>query len=677
MALRPNADQGAAILAEQSALRDTLDAVKDLLLAENAFQLARGNFDRIAAVSLAQKEAHIPPELEVINTPRGTEFTFTNRVTLHFEDLDPAVPENNPWFPIPLTPRATAESGMNKWLAPLFGLPGKILCDVFWLEKEGDTERRDPHSVKLADLRLQPVDFVWLTNLSAEETQGATELETRIASEYRQTHNIGDDKIVKIEFNPAVADDELSFAQLFPLARQLRALLTESRALHAGDFLPAPGGKDSEIPIDKDNPKGYQPGELLSRVQTTLSQLGTLADFIDGPNAPSVEIVFTDDPAAPFIGKLGAAFTKLEEAKLAFTDTNRLSVTFSLVDAETLRGKLQEVANFGISDAFPPESDLTVEAAKVSLLARAHRLARRLRRDDPKDGVLDRAGTLVASATPDKPIEQRVTLLLEAGKILFGETFNLLPKFTCHNEIDLATSAGDREDLLKFAVNATPGMTKEEVVEEWLQGLARVRRPLERWEVVRTLADALNDVSLTVEPVQVPYRVNDSWLAVEFPKLDPNNTDPEEPNKPFGISRDTLSIAAHGNPAFQVGVKQSGVLLDDWTEEIPTEGETTGITFRFNQPNAAPPQTLLLAVTPEETGSWEWDDLVGTLVDTLQRAKRRAVEPAHLEEQGLAWNAFAPALVSEFSTRFRNDISLDLMGMLDIAKLDEFYTKRI
>ena len=674
-ALQPKASQGDAILAEQNALLDTLDAVKDLLLAENAFQLARGNFDRVAAVSLAQKEAHIPPELEVINTPRGTEFTFTNRVTLQFEDVDP---ETNPWFPVSLTPRATAEPGLNKWLAPLLGLPGKVFCNVFWIEKEGDPPR-DPHRVALDALGIQPIDFVWLTNLSTEETQGATELETRIAFEYRRTHSIGDDKIVKIEFNPVVAPGETSFAQLFPLARQLRALLSESRSLHAGDFLPAAGGKESEIPVDKDNPKGYDATELLGRVQSALSDLGDLANFIDGPNAPPVEIVFLNDPATPaddetFVGKLGDAFTKLEEAKLAFTDSTRLRVTFSLLHAEGLRANLQAVASFGISDAFPPESDLTFEAAKISLLARAHRLARRLRRADPQDGVLDRASALVGDATTDKPIEQQVTLLSEAGKILFGETFNLLPKFTCHNEVDLATAAGDRTQLLSFAT--TPEITEEEVVDEWLQGLARVRKHLERWEIVRTLADALSDVTLKVQPVQVPYRANDSWLAVEFPKLDPNNTDPEEPEKPFGISRDTLSIAAHGTAAFQAGVKQSGVLLDDWTEEIPTEKEITGITFRFNQPNAAPPQTILLAVTPDETGSWEWDDLVGTLNDTLERAKRRAVEPSHLEPQGLAWNAFAPALVSEFSTRFRNDISLDLLGMMDVVELNEFYTSR-
>ena len=674
---RPKANQGAAIVAEQNALSDTLDAVKDLLMAENAYQLARGNFDRVAAISLAQKEAHIPPELEVVNTPRGTEFTFTNRVTLHFDDLDPLLPENNPWPVSSMSPRANAEPGMNQWLGRLFGPPEQIVCRVFWVEDEDDSTRRDEATISLVDLGVQPVDFVWLVNVSLEQTQGATELETRIAFEYRRTSNIGDQKVVRIEFDGGAMGAQKTFAQLFPLARQLRALLSESRALHAQDFLPEAGGKESAIPFDKNNPRGYDVAELRTRVQTTLNELSTLADFVDGSTAPTVELVFLNDPTAPpFVGQLGAAYTKLEDAKLLFTDSTQLTVTFSHSKAETLHRNLRLIAGFGVADAFPPESDLTIESTKTLVLARAHRIARRLRSADRKDGVLDRATALISSATTDKTIDEQVALLLQAGRILFGETFNWLPKFTCHNEIDLATADGDRNQLLKFAVDATPGITGTEVVEEWLQGLGRVRPQLHRWEIVRTLADALNDVSLDLRPAQVPFRVNDSWLAVEFPKNDPNNTDPEEPEKPFGISRDTLSIVAQGDSAFQTGRRQSGVLLDDWTEEIPTAEETTGISFRFNQPNASPPQTLLLVVTPEQTGSWDWDDLVGTLSDTLRRAKRRAVEPAQLEQQGMAWNAFAPALVSEFSTLFQNDISLDLMGMLDFKPLDDFYRTR-
>ncbi|PYS22676.1 MAG: hypothetical protein DMF72_12505 [Acidobacteria bacterium] len=678
----PDANQGAAIVAEQGALLDTLDAVKDLLMAENAFQLVRGNFDRVAAVSLAQKEAHIPPDLEVINTPRGTEFSFTNRVTLQFDDLDAALPANYPW-PGPPTPRAKAETGMNQWLGPLLGAaPRVIVCEAHWVETTDELAlKHDAHFVTLADLALQPIDFVWLVSIGPDDTGGATELETRIAFHYRKTHNISDDKIVRIEFNPETPAGETTLAQLFPLARQLRALLSESRSLGAGDFLPAAGGKETAIPVDQNNPKGYDADELRGRVESALNELSVLADSIDGPTAPSVELVFLKNPTIPadnetFFGQLGAAFSKLEEAKLTFTDSTQVSVVFSPADAETLHQKLQALANFGIGDAFPPETDLTSDAARAAVLARAHRVARRLRRSDPADGELDRVGTILSQTTPDKSIEQIVALLLAAGKILLGEAFNWLPKFTCHNEIDLATAAGDRNQLLGHAVAAAPGTNEEEVIEEWLQGLARVRRPLHRWEIVRTLADALSDVSLELLPVQVPYRAKDSWLAVEFPKLDPNNTDPDDPEKKFGISRDTLSIVAHGNSAFQVGIRQSGVLLDDWTEEIPTASETTGISFRFNQPNAMPPQTLLLAVTPEETGSWDWDDLVGILSDTLHRAKRRAVEPAQLERLGSTWNAVAPALVSEFSTLARNDVSLDIMTMLDFSLLNEFYAQR-
>lgn len=688
----PNTNQAAAILAEQDALRDTLDAVKDLLMAENAFQLVRGNFDRVAAVSLAQKDAHIPPELEVVQTPRGSEFTFTNRVTLHFADLDPALASSNPWPAIPLTPRAAAEPGMNQWLGSILGAaPEKILCLVGWVAPDADASvtPNDLHFVSLADLRIQPIDFVWLVGISPEDTRGATELETRISFHYRRTHLIADDKITRILFQPPVAADEFTFAELFPLARHLRALLLESRALNAEDFLPASGGKETAIPVDKQNPKGYDAAELGSRVESTLNALTALADALDGPAAPSVKLVFAKDPTTPaddetFDGKLGDAFTKLEAAKLAFTDSTQVTITFSSADAEILHLKLQSIAGFGIGDAFPPESDPTIDATKVALLARAYRTARRLRRSVQKDGVLDRAAATIGKATADKSVEAQVLLLLEAGKILFGETFNWLPKFSCHNEIDLAAAAADRDQLLKHATDPIAGLTKTEVVDEWLQGLARVRRPLHRFEIVRTLADALNDVTLEVLPVQVPYRAKDSWLAVEFPETDPNDTN--VPPKRFGISRDTLSIAAHGSTAFQAGVKQSGVLIDDWTEEIPTDTETTGIAFRYNQPNATPPQALLLVVTPEETGSWSWDALVGTLNDTLRRAKRRAVEPEQLEKQTTGalsevametWNAIAPALVSEFSAIEQSDVWLDLMGMLDFKALVDFNARLV
>jgi len=196
-----------------------------------------------------------------------------------------------------------------------------------------------------------------------------------------------------------------------------------------------------------------------------------------------------------------------------------------------------------------------------------------------------------------------------------------------------------------------------------------VRPRLHTWEVVRALADSLNDTRLDMQPVQVPFRDEDRWLAVEFPE-----NDPLDATKKFGIASDTLSITAHGATAFKAGIAQRGILIDEWSEDIPTASENTGISFRFNQPNAVPPQALLLAVTPEETGSWNWDALVGTLSDTLARAKRRAVEPAQLEATGnVEWNVMAPALVAEFSTLEQADVSLDFLVAAQYVQLENFY----
>ena len=88
---------------------------------------------------------------------------------------------------------------------------------------------------------------------------------------------------------------------------------------------------------------------------------------------------------------------------------------------------------------------------------------------------------------------------------------------------------------------------------------------------------------------------------------------------------------------------QCGLLLDEWTEIIPAETETTGITFHFDKPNAEPPQAILLATPPQFNGAWQWDDLVATLHETLDMARLRAVEPQQLDQTELS--VFLPATI--------------------------------
>jgi hypothetical protein len=101
---------------------------------------------------------------------------------------------------------------------------------------------------------------------------------------------------------------------------------------------------------------------------------------------------------------------------------------------------------------------------------------------------------------------------------------------------------------------------------------------------------------------------------------------------------------------------QAGLVIDDWTETVPADQETTGVAFNFNRPNAVAPQALLIAVAPELRGHWTWDDLVGSVHEAFDLAKLRAVEPDQLfgrTRDGASTNGAyfqaLPAIMMEFT----------------------------
>lgn len=204
----------------------------------------------------------------------------------------------------------------------------------------------------------------------------------------------------------------------------------------------------------------------------------------------------------------------------------------------------------------------------------------------------------------------------------------------------MANAWDKQEQLLQFLKN------QEGVdfpIDDWLYGTARVREKLHHLESAIMLSNALRNKDLTLHPRQFPFRDNDSWLGLKFPKKKPGT------DEPFVIDEDKLLYTAHYHRDFNsTDTLFCGVLIDEWTEVIPTTEETTGLTFHYDRPNTEPPQTLLLATPADFTGRWEWQDLVDTLHDTLDLAKKRAVEPQHID--ATAYSRFLPAILSQVAT---------------------------
>jgi hypothetical protein len=398
---------------------------------------------------------------------------------------------------------------------------------------------------------------------------------------------------------------------------------------------------------------------------------------------------------------------------------NKLNDISTILSTNTLSGLYTDIESM-IADI--PSYDfiaLDIEKEKKQLLVFAQDLqqgAENLQTD--LDKRLQQVADLLPANDDDIDSKEHINEMLEAAAVLLGQDFRIVPEFGLTEEqSDEWQSAYDnREKLLKYQKES---LEEEFPVDGWLYGIARVREKMHHVENTIILADAFVEKELKLEPIQLPYHKEDYWLALEYPEKKIiaksefgndnlvstllnegilKNVDDDPPRVRFDysitdegqlrsrleqiegilidpilaiwrqtlfrIDEDKLLYTAYYTTPFDNTKRQCGLLIDEWTEVIPTEEETTGLTFHYDRPNSEPPQTLLLATPSEFRQSWQWQDIVDTLRETLDMAKKRAIEPGHIDTTDYA--RFLPALVSAVTV-------YPITAALNLALNNEFY----
>jgi hypothetical protein len=253
---------------------------------------------------------------------------------------------------------------------------------------------------------------------------------------------------------------------------------------------------------------------------------------------------------------------------------------------------------------------------------------------------IDQIDAHLAEAAAASSGSAQVAALTAAAQAMFGETFQIVPEFTLPAEQaqELANAWGPgptADDAILDHVQTTLG--RPFAVDDWLHGIARVRKKMGEIEAAGTLAEAFGNGNLTLQPLQLPHRTGLPWLALDLPELDANG-------EPFAVDEDKLLYTAHYPATLNAGGPIAGLLLDEWTEVIPSRSEETGLAVHYDRPNSEAPQTLLLALPAEFTGAWDWPDLVDTVRETMDMARLRAIEPDQIDTT--AYARFLPATVS-------------------------------
>ncbi|HEY3726033.1 MAG TPA: hypothetical protein VGL51_02590 [Solirubrobacteraceae bacterium] len=700
-------DEANAINAQVSALLDVYDAVADLALAEGVHQAVQGNFERIASTLDAYSSGNFPPDPDVVKTP-PTGIGLTHRMAVHLKPGLAAPANSTPrataepavdaWLggvlpdldriactvsytdpvsrsgreqpvtlgdlglrPIDLLDLVKAESGqamselddrvMQFVYASAAPRPDAQLTIAYMTAPVGKFSifQAAPLVRSLTTLvrgsrPLRPTDALLGGDATPERNAAVVVHRARIADPLADLQTlIGDIGTLLDALAPLLADTDtnldaivggidgfldqaialLERAARFGLPQSgwgfaydwrrlaVAGLLDQVRDLtgrwdqRLADFDTQLAAYDALPPAtaDVDRFKALQTAELLvaARLDPLPADPVTLRSDLDGKRATFA--ARRDEFQALLTAVLPTFSDALAAVQGLLPVTDFDSQPFDLSDAQngavTLAQDLQRI--------------LAGQAAQAG---------------DRRDGatqqlaVFDNAGTAAAQAQA----------LLAAARALLGEQFVVVPEFTLEagqaSEWANAVTAGSTGNLLTY-LKTTAAV--DFPVEEWLCGAARVRPMVHAWEAAVALGEAFGGTEPELVPAQFPYEAEASWVAMQFP--------PD-----YVLDSNRLCYTAHYSTPFDQSANQCGLLLDDWTEVIPGTDRDTGITFNFDRPDNEPPQAILLVTPASATGSWEWDDLVGALNETLDLAKKRAVEPVQVDQTG--YTRFLPATVT-------------------------------
>lgn len=569
----PTESEKAAVEAEINQLANDMDAIGDLALVEGIYQVIQGKYDRAAAFLEAMAGKSLPQRPEVIDTPRQDQ-VLTQRMGVA---MDVAAANPTVW-PGPATVRSLVEPTLNAWVGKFLPPDNQIRFKATYAQHIGDPPLTE--SFMLQDLSLQPIDFVYLIG-GATEGQNASELSQRITDYIRTTNQVSEENPITLSYmdRDGFKPTDYSIFELQPMAEMLVELISQCRALTPLDFVPATSASETMITYN------------LTNLELALSQV------LGDSQAPTPES----------LRGLSESLLTLEGSIDATLDTYDAA---TLTAIGNLRDALRQMTAFGLTDAWPETTLDNSQAAVQALIARAQNsYTLSQERIQAADAIWNNLAT---------DPTQRATQLTEMAQAIFGANFKVLPPFTLANAMDVDTSF-NHPDLL-----AEGG---DFVLEEWMQGVSKVRSKALRFSQIEMLAEAwempAGDNHWAVAQLPLHPDNEDRWLGIEFPP------DYEWPSDP-------LSCVMHKSPTHSVTDPQAGLMLEEWIERIPEKELTTGLAMNIDQPNSEAPQSLLLAVTPIETGAWDWEDLIDTVNETLDRAKERAVDPELLKSTSLA-----------------------------------------
>jgi hypothetical protein len=235
----------------------------------------------------------------------------------------------------------------------------------------------------------------------------------------------------------------------------------------------------------------------------------------------------------------------------------------------------------------------------------------------PVDPLLPDGPPALLAALKRRAAEADAVTETDAGRAalarlaaLLGKEFRVSPQVRAPNGTALQAAFSDSGSLLEN--DGTRPL-------RWLHDYARVRAGCEALDLLLMLARAFTRI-MPVVVGQFPALPGQIWIG---DRVGPHGVTPR------------LSIVAHTPFAVGATGDLAGLLVDRWSEVVPSPRSTTGVAFNYDEPKAQAPQAVLLAVPPDPARPWDFQLLEATLLETFELAKLRGMVAEELSDSEL------------------------------------------
>lgn len=583
-------------------LQDTLDAIGDLGLAEGVYQAVQGNYLRAGATLDSISRGETPGEIQVVQTPQPG-VAFTQRLVALFKATPSSPSRGSSWSRS--RARAVAEPALNAWAEQLLGPPDRVRCQAQYFNPGQDLMGTPDASADLylAALNLCALDIVYAPPVKYEAQQ--TELELRLArvAMRQKPATISSEASVRLVFardDARYQKNELTFPQLFELARAARELFTNSAGLDARGLARAGADVESGIVETKLKQQLEDCLEIWRQAKERLRGLFDV-DRLDAGTAEQFNLPEALVGAKVNLLDLSGSPGMPNRIDLAGLSGALDAPTLSQLD--NLRETLEAFSAFAIQGGVPRSVGGDTAEARRELAGQAQGVYAQVK-------TIDERLKAISGASPNDTLARLA--------VLFGEGFRVLMPFTLSSDHSFPPAVERRAR----AGDAGPDKTVP-----WLQTVARVRAGAQRLVRVLLYTEATStNGDLSFQVAQLPFNDRDRW-----------NLPGEEPGRVGLTSIVTLTGL---DPTQLLAQPLAGLKIDEWVEVIPSRLAQTALTFHYDAPGACAPQAILLAVSPDPGKPWAVPTLEAILNETLDLARLRTVDYDTLSRLG----HFLPAL---------------------------------